>query len=234
MKHLPHGILLEKAELRALLEFTPRNPEDPRAVVHFRTEGTTVTAYATDGKRCIQADGFADDGVQKGEWSVFRDFLVACHKLIGGGQHLVLEVTGASLNRAYAQDTETMDERASMTWPIDAAATQQSLPIEGLQNLVILPTHSTPARCVSVPAGQIGALSIVGKATGVDGPALDIYPPENRLAPLIFRVDGPIATWTGAISQMGAPESTEDVDEEDGESPSRQLDVFGETEVFDS
>lgn len=209
MIHSMNGIELEKAELRALLEFASKDTENPFAVVHFATADGVITAYATDGKRCVQAEGVAEENARRGEWSVFRAFLVACHKLIGPGQHLVLEVYGASLNRAVVIDTESGEEATSMTWPRDAASTQATIPVADIAKFVKLPTHEQSTRCVSVPPGQVAALALIGKAVGDEGVALDIYPPRVRMHPLIFRLEGPRATWTGAINPMGSKEDVE-------------------------
>lgn len=213
MRATRDGIVLDKAELKALLEFAHAAPDSMHAVVHFTVSGEHVRAYATTTERSIEAQGVAESDAQEGVWTVFRDFLAACHKLIGTGQHLVLEVSHSSLNRAVVMgESEDGDlvECASMTWPRDASVSQSGFTAEGFRSYVQLPAVARRVKCVTVSASHLGALAVVSKAAGE---SVDLYVGKDRSDPLFFRFDGDSTTWTGSITPLRSRADLEDTEE---------------------
>lgn len=213
MRATRDGIVLDKAELKALLEFSHAAPDSMHAVVHFEVSGEHVHAYATTTARSVEVQGVAESDAHEGVWSVYRDFLVACHKLIGSEQHLVLEVSHSSLNRAVVmgegEDGELV-ECASMTWPRDASVSQSGFTAEGFRRYVQLPAVARRVKCVTVSAAHLGALAVVSKAAGE---SVDLYVGKDRSDPLFFRFDGDFTTWTGSIVPRRSPADMEDTEE---------------------
>lgn len=195
------GLALTQSELNALLEFGHRNPDDRLWSIQFVLQSDRVKARATDGKRAVEAQGDADGSI-KGEWLVARDFLVAGRKMLSGSQRLRLMFSGATLNTARVEDGEGI-EISSMTWHTDAAAAQQSFPAE-IDNLLKLPTTTKPVRCMSLPADQVAAVALLGKAAGSQ--LLDIHVPKNRDDGAVFRIDGD-TSWLAII--MPCPDDGE-------------------------
>lgn len=213
MKATLNGIQFYKPELRVLLEFAESAKEAMLAVVHLRIAGDRVFAYATDGRRAVQAMGDVDAGVTDGEWTVFRHFLDHVHKLLDANQFVLLEVSGASLHRAVIMDGESLQEVESMICATDAASTQMSFPLEPLNRLIRLPVTQRPVRCVSVPASQLASLSHLGKAASE---TLDLYPGKDRQSPITFQCEGSDTIWTGLIQPMKQPteSETDDIDDD--------------------
>lgn len=199
MRSESRGIVVTKAELAALLEFAESSKDSSLSVVQFWVDGDRCRAYATDGKRAVEADG-ESNGRTEGEWTVHREFLDSVRKLLTGAQQAVLEVSAASLHSVKIEDAETGTEVSSLTWPTDAASTQTTIPT--LRQIIQLPLPKRDvSRCATLPACQLAGLSLVGKAAQWD--ACDIYPPESAQDPLVFRIDGGAGTmWTGIVMQM--------------------------------
>jgi len=205
MRSEKRGIVVNKAEIAALLEFASRDVERSLSNVQIRVEGSKLFAYATDGRRAIEAIGGVADG-EDGEWALGREYLAELRKLLGNDDRAVLLVSGASLHEALIED-EDGNQRSSLTWPKDAASTQTTIPV--LRQAMAIPRGAKRASCVSVPASQLGAIALVGRAAGWD--EVDIYVPKGRADPLVFRVDASPTTWTGCIMPTGKddPEGTE-------------------------
>lgn len=200
MKIEPQGIILYPAELRALVKFSAKDNENPLSVVHFRTEGASVLAYATNGHRALQARGVAEGDHVQGEWTVFRDFLAKVLASIESQQYVALEVTGASLQGAAIRDAETLENVAHLTWHEDAATTQRTFPLDGCRKAIVLPTTERPVRCVSVNAEYLVDLALVAKAAG--SKCIDLFPGKTREDPIIFRIDEFETEWMGAIMPL--------------------------------
>lgn len=195
------GIGMKKAELGALLTFAAKVSDEGKshlAVVQFVVKGDRCWAYATDGHRAVECDGEADAKLADGEWLVAREFLDAAHKLLNAEQSLRLLFSGASLTSANVEDKEGL-EVSSFQWPRDAANAQQTFP--QVRQIVALPTHKKSSRVVTLNPAYIADLKKV--AAAAEKEAIDLYPPEDAVGPLFFRVEtDPTTTWTGAIMPL--------------------------------
>ena len=195
MRHIDKGIIFDKAELTALLEFCGHDKDsDSLSSIHITVAYDKCRAYATDGRRAVECIGVAELGAS-GEWAVHREFLDACRKLLVGEQTILLEVSGASLHSAQVRDDEGT-EVSSLNWPTDAASSQATLP--GITDRIAIPARlGKTAACITMSAKLLASVAPVAKAAGRDG--VDLYLPAQRSSGIVFRFDGTLNTWTGVV-----------------------------------
>lgn len=200
------GIIINKAEIAALLEFAGRDTESALSAVQFRTEGDGLVVCASDGHRCIEARGMVDKLKRRpdGEWALGREFLTELRKLLGADDRAVLVVSGASLHEAVVED-EAGEPRSTLHWPTDAASAQMTSP--ALRSVVQLPRKSKRVTCMTLNPAYLASVALVARAAhrGV----VDIYVPETRESPIAFRVEGLGVTWTGVIMPCQGDEEYE-------------------------
>ncbi len=203
------GIIIYPSELRALVKFAAKDAENPLSVVHFRSEGSILYAYATSGHRAVEARGVASQGAIAGEWTVAKAFLATGLKMLEKGQMLVLEVSGASLQGAVVRDAKTLEDVSELTWPTDAASTQTSFPVESMRKVIELPTTTFRGRCISINGQYLAELTLICDAA--DSDALDLFPGKTREDPLTFRIEETDTEWRGAIAPLRkTPSETDD------------------------
>jgi hypothetical protein len=195
MRYSESGLILKKAELTALLGFCSKDKERPHlCVVQFRVRDGRVYAYATDGKRAVEADGHAVPTVVYNEWTVRRECLDQARRALDGSQVLRLGFSFASLNEAFIEEQGL--EVASLSWPEDAASSQASFP--AVDQIVRLPHASEEvARCAGIAAQYLADIRLMAKAANVE--AVDCYPPRTNRDPAYFRANGEDTTWTAVV-----------------------------------
>lgn len=198
MRAEQRGIILSRAELTALLAFaaTDEKRQPQKCVIHFSTLDQRLRAYAADGTRAIEADSAFNDQAPAGEWSIDRRFLEQARKLATADDLIVLEVSGASLHTARIED-EAGGEISTIAWPVDAASSQATLPLDDFRQIIKLDPSDVATKCVTVNSSQLASLAVIGKAANWD--AVDLYQPATRAEPLRFRFDSVGSTWTGVL-----------------------------------
>lgn len=199
------GIHVNKSEIQALCEFASRDKERVTlSAIHIRSEGADLTVYATDGHRAVECSAVARDGAHDGEWSLGREFAVELGRLLTGTDRAVL-VFGDGV-QAVIEDTETGTEKSRLVWPSDGASTQMT--IKAYRAAIALPISAKRVACMTLPASQLAAVGLVGKAAGFD--VVDVYAPKLRTDPIVFRVSAAGNTWTGCIMPTRGDEETDE------------------------
>lgn len=198
------GIVVNKAELGALLEFASKDLERSLSNISFRVDQDKLYGYATDGRRAVESIGVATDMAFPGEWQIGRAYVEELRKLLGGTDRAVLQTSGGSIREAMIED-EDGTARSTVAWPHDAVSGQVTIPM--MREAIRPPDGAKRVVCMSLPASQLASIGLVGKAAGWD--VVDVYAPKGRTDPIIFRVDGQ-TTWTGAIMPVRGDEETED------------------------
>jgi len=207
------GIALNRVELVALLSFTSveKSSRDYYGAA-FTVEGDRCYARATDGKKAVEADGTSDKKFAKGgkrEWFVYRDFLIACRKLITGNQVARLIFNGASLHEAKFEGVGDDDDGdiSTLTTRKDAANAQANIPAIAKQTKLPSTTRDV-ARCVTLAGPYLATLNKVAKAAATE--AIDCYPPKDKDTAAVFRIgDGKETQWTVAIMPVKSVASHE-------------------------
>jgi len=206
MKATKRGIILTKPEIAALCEFAGRDPDHKRLhAVHFRVDGEELVAYVSDGRRALEVSAVADKGAHDGEWSLDRDYAVELGRLLTGAEHAVI-CLGVGSVQAVIENVETGTEQSTLVWPSDGASRQ--LTLEAVRDAIALPASAKRVACMTLPASQLAAVGLVGKAAGWD--VVDVYAPKLRTDPIVFRVSGHGNTWTGCIMPTRGDEETEE------------------------
>lgn len=228
MKCTENGIGLSKAELAALLAFAHPVDEEGKsshmAVVYFRISEDHCWAYATDGHRCVEADGESDTKHADGEWYVRREFLDAAAKLLDARGLLRLGFSGASLTEARVEN-EFGDEVAVFQWPRDASPRQTSFP--NVRGMFHLPSHSTACRATTLNTGFLADLKKVAKAAGRSG--IDVFHPADPKGATYFRCSGdPTTVWTAVVLPMGESATVEQGEEGPGDGMQQVIEQFQE------
>jgi hypothetical protein len=227
MRYSESGLILKKAELTALLGFCSKDKERPHlCVVQFRVRDGRVYAYATDGKRAVEADGHAVPTVVYNEWTVRRECLDQARRALDGSQVLRLAFSFASLNEAYIEEQGL--EVASLSWPEDAASSQASFP--AVDQIVRLPHASGEvARCAGIAAQYLADIRLMAKAANVE--AVDCYPPRTNRDPAYFRANGEDTTWTAVVMPALTEASEEEAKKAKRRKDERQEEMFGGDEA---
>lgn len=206
MKATKRGIILTKPEIAALCEFSGRDPDHKRLhAVHFRVAGPELVAFVSDGRRALEVSAVADKDAYEGEWSLDRNYAVELGRLLTGAEHAVVGL-GVGALQAVIEDIETGAEQSTLVWPSDGASRQ--LTLETVRDCIALPVSAKRVACMTLPASQLAAVGLVGKAAGWD--VVDVYAPKLRTDPIVFRVTGHGNTWTGAIMPTRGDEETEE------------------------
>lgn len=223
MRYSGSGLILNKAELTALLGFCSKDKERPHlCAVQFRVRGGHAFAYSTDGKRAIEADGHAEPSVKENEWTVRRECLDQARRALEGSQVLRLAFSYASLNEAFIEEQGL--EVASLSWPEDAASSQASFP--AIDHIVRLPHASEEvARCAGIAAGYLADIKLMAKAANVT--AVDCYPPRTSQDPAYFRANGEDTTWTAVVMPVLTDASAEEARNAKRRKDKRQEEMFG-------
>lgn len=195
------GLHLNKAEITALLEFTPTNDDSTEmAGVQFRVDNDGVWAYATNMASAVKAAG-SQDRHDPGEWQVHRDFLDSVKRVLGAKETACFRFEPGKIRwvRIVRHD-EPGDEgvEVSRLQPSDdVVKSQLSLPDlhAGLRSWIA----ARKGRSVGVLAVQacfLASIDKVAKAAGKNSAA--VHMPTSAKQRAIVQIKG-ATLWTVAI-----------------------------------
>jgi hypothetical protein len=146
-------------------------------------------------------EGDKEKDCPEGEWTVARAFLDLALQSLSKDRYLLLCISGATMNRAEINDSETNEIVATLNWPTDAASTQMAFPTEELRKQIVLPTTEHPIRCISVNAKYMVDLAIVSQAAGSGH--LDIFVPKSRQDGIVFSIEEEgMTAWRGVMMPL--------------------------------
>lgn len=164
-----YGTTTTPAALKALLAFSAT--EDPSSrfdCIAIQVSGGEVTMRASDGSSSLVLRGTAD-GANDGRWDVDLSFFKACLKASNAHDEIRIEPSGATLTNAtilrQREHGEEYEEATSLTFPDDAARTQQAFPWEA-QRENERRRGAEGASMVAMDAAVLARLLLVQKATG--------------------------------------------------------------------
>lgn len=211
------GVAFTKAELRALREFSSKEPTDrDRFGVQIQVEGERVYARATNSRICIEMEGISDGKLADNEWFVDQKFLIDGRKLLEGKQVLRLKFKGASLYEATVEENGV--ERDTLTSASDAAVSKPSFPAVS-KTLKKPNARREKVHCMALApaylyAATLAAAAIEGKETQL----LEFFPPSDPDGLVIFQVGTEKDTSIiGGILANVTAEAVEEGEDEEGE-----------------
>jgi hypothetical protein len=214
------GVAFTKAELRALREFSSKEPTDrDKFGVQLEISGTRCWARATNGQRCLEIDGESDGKHQDGEWFVSQKFLIDGRKELEGKQVLRLHFKGASLHDASIE--ENGKSRLTLTADADMSIAQTSFPSVAKKLKVPGPSRKL-LHCLTLAEGHMHAVSLA--ALAVEDEMVEWFPPSDPDGMMVFRIASDKSTSImGGIMLNASAEAlkTED-DKEDEEKPKKK------------
>lgn len=207
MRHTDEGLELTKSEIAALLAFACDAPERPNLYgVHFLLSEQHIRARATNGHVALDAVGTNETGTEN-EWFVHRDFLKGATKVLENNCTITLQFSGASLRDAAVHDQDGV-ERATFSWPQDAANAQTTFPDQSeWDRLLTPPSGKRSVKFVKLNAEYLGMMAKVAKAAGMSW--IDCYPPPKQDDLAVFRVEGVDTTWIAVVAPMKGDEEEE-------------------------
>jgi hypothetical protein len=180
------GLALTKAELRALLLFSSKAPEDKdRFGVQFIVERDSCYALATNSRICVKFRGTTDGKADIGARFVDRKFLVDCKK----------ELEGKQVARLRFKDDKLIDcaieengfPTLKITTPRDAVISQALFPMD-IDALKVPRGGRKISNCIALSAEYaIPLLRAIEAVSGGGQPMFDCYPPGESQALFIFR-----------------------------------------------
>ncbi len=216
-----NGVAFTKAELRALREFSSKEPTDrDRFGVQVEIRGDRVFARATNSRICLQLDGESDGEQPDGEWFVDQKFLIDGRKELEGKQVLRLNFTGASLHEATVEENGVT--RLTIQNESDAAIAQVSFP-QVSKTLKMPPSRRDKVHCVALGAGYLRAVQLAADAVEED--LVEVFPPSTPDGLVVFRAgtDRKTSLMGGILANVTeeAIRNEDDEDSDDDDAPKR-------------
>ena len=199
---LKDGIMLSRAEIAALIEFTSSALDQPTSRARFVAAGDTLRAHCSDGVRALEVA--APNNGLEGEWLISRAGLSQLKRTLGGGDMAKLVVEDHTISRVVVTDAIGA-EVAELRWT-DEASAQMSFP--EISSAIRRPGKGRPVSAFRANALLLASLSTLVKAA--NSSVLTMHIPTSDQHPILCEVRGDEGTWTSVIMPTGAPDAIGD------------------------